>query len=86
MKFQIQNFRVMVMWVALWAIPFLLAAQSVDKNYLLGKFDPAAHPQFVKLSDEHTQGSARGAYLRKETYDAFIRMSDAASKDEGVRA
>lgn len=58
-------------------------AQSVDKNYLLGKFDPATHPQFSKLSDEHAQGSAKGAYLRKETYQAFIKMSEAAKK-EGV--
>ena len=60
-----------------------LQAQPVDKNYLLGKFDPATHPQFVKLADEHTRGSGRGAYLRKETYAAFIKMSDAARK-EGV--
>ncbi|HMR58447.1 MAG TPA: hypothetical protein PKC10_14080, partial [Cyclobacteriaceae bacterium] len=56
-------------------------AQQVDKNYLLGKFDPATHTQFIKLSDEHTRGSARGAYLRKETYEAFVKMSEAALKD-----
>jgi LAS superfamily LD-carboxypeptidase LdcB len=60
-----------------------LQAQPVDKNYLLGKFDPATHPQFVKLADEHTRGSGRGAYLRKETYEAFMKMNDAARK-EGV--
>lgn len=58
-------------------------AQTPDKNYLLGKFDPTTHPQFSKLSDEHAQGSAKGAYLRKETYDAFIKMNEAARK-EGV--
>jgi len=73
----------MIIWVALWATPFFTSAQSVDKNYLLGKFDPAAHPQFSKLSDEHTQGSAKGGYLRKETYEAFIKMSEAA-RNEGV--
>lgn len=60
-----------------------IQAQPVDKNYLLGKFDPATHVQFVKLADEHTRGSGRGAYLRKETYEAFIKMSDAARK-EGI--
>jgi D-alanyl-D-alanine carboxypeptidase len=64
-------------------VTLALQAQPVDKNYLLGKFDPATHPQFVKLADEHTRGSGRGAYLRKETYEAFIKMSDAAHK-EGV--
>ena len=83
MRSQSQQFKFQLMWVALWATPFLLGAQSVDKNYLLGKFDPATHSQFVKLQDEHTQGSGRGAYLRKETYDAFIKMSEAAKK-EGV--
>jgi zinc D-Ala-D-Ala carboxypeptidase len=58
-------------------------AQQVDKNYLLGKFDPSTHADFVKLADEHTRGSGRGAYLRKETYAAFVKMSDAARK-EGV--
>lgn len=56
-------------------------AQSVDKEYLMGKFDPATHAQFIQLKDEHTRGSGRGAYLRKETYEAFIKMSDAARKD-----
>ncbi len=72
-----------VMWVALWATPFFVCAQQVDKNYLLGKFDPATHPQFAKLGDAHAQGSAKGGYLRKETYEAFIKMSDAAHQ-EGV--
>lgn len=56
-------------------------SQTPDKNYLLGKFDPATHAQFSKLSDEHAQGSAKGAYLRKETYQSFIKMSEAAKKD-----
>ncbi|MCE7863140.1 MAG: D-alanyl-D-alanine carboxypeptidase family protein [Bacteroidetes bacterium CHB5] len=58
-----------------------LQAQPVNKNYLLGKFDPATHPLFVKLADEHTRGSGRNAYLRKETYEAFVKMSEAALKD-----
>jgi LAS superfamily LD-carboxypeptidase LdcB len=65
----------------LWVIPFFIYSQPINKNYLLGKFNPADHPLFVKLKDEHTQGSARGAYLRKETYEAFIKMSEAAKKD-----
>ncbi len=80
MKLDLVKFR-FVIWVALWATPFFLAAQKIDKNYLLGKFEPSTHPQFVKLSDEHARGSAQGGYLRKETYQAFIKMSDAAGKD-----
>jgi zinc D-Ala-D-Ala carboxypeptidase len=71
--------------LAFFILAFIVEAktQPVDKNYLLGKFDPSTHADFVKLSDEHTRGSGRGAYLRKETYAAFIKMSDAARK-EGV--
>ncbi|MBN8577310.1 MAG: M15 family metallopeptidase [Cytophagales bacterium] len=66
-------------------LAFIVEAKSqpVDKNYLLGKFDPATHSQFVKLADEHTRGSGRGAYLRKETYEAFLKMS-AAARQEGI--
>jgi len=59
-------------------------AQDVDKNYLLGKFNPNQDSRFVVLDDQHTAGSARGAYLRKETYEAFIRMANAA-KEDGVQ-
>lgn len=59
------------------------AAQTPDKNYLLGKFEPAADGRFSKLNSEHTGGSARGGVLRTEAYDAFIRMAAAAQK-EGV--
>jgi zinc D-Ala-D-Ala carboxypeptidase len=70
--------------IALIFIVNSLQAQPTIKNYLLGKFDPATHPGFVQLKDEHTQGSARAGYLRKEAYEAFIKMSDAAKKD-GVK-
>jgi D-alanyl-D-alanine carboxypeptidase len=80
MKSDSVKFR-LVFWVALWATPIFLCAQTIDKNYLLGKFDPATHPQFVTLSDNHAKGSAKGGYLRKETYEAFVKMCEAARKD-----
>jgi len=52
-----------------------------DKNYLLGRFNPSADTSFVKLPKEHASGSALGGYLRKESYIAFVKMSDAAKKD-----
>jgi len=81
MSFQAIEFKFQMIWVALWATPFFITAQPVEKDYLLGKFDPATHSQFVQLKDDHTQGSARGAYLRIETYQAFIKMREAAKKD-----
>lgn len=51
------------------------------KSDLLGKFDPAAHPEFEKIASTHTGKS--NIYLRKETYEAFKRMHKAAQL-EGV--
>lgn len=54
---------------------------TVALNYLLGKFDPAKDTAFAKIADIHAKGSARGAYLHKESYAAFVRMYEAAQKD-----
>lgn len=53
----------------------------VDENYLLGMFEPTKHSDFVPIKQEHTTKSS--AYLRKDTYEAFVRMHDAAKK-EGI--
>ncbi len=54
---------------------------KVDENYLLGMFDPATHADFVAIKQEHTTKSS--AYLRKDTYTAFVAMHEAAKK-EGI--
>ena len=54
---------------------------NADENYLLGMFDPATHPDFISVHKEHTTKSV--AYLRKDTYEAFVKMHDAAKK-EGI--
>jgi zinc D-Ala-D-Ala carboxypeptidase len=54
---------------------------QVDKKYLLGQFDESNDARFIKLDDTHTKGSATGKYLRKETYEAFIKMATAAKQD-----
>ena len=59
----------------------LSLSQEVDRNYLLGRFNQKEDNRFVKLEDEHTAGAARGQYLRKETYEAFKRMAEAARRD-----
>ena len=64
--------------------PFSLQPESsgtkkeiqVNKHYLLGKFDPAKKKNFVKIDSKYTKN--RRLYLRQETYEAFIRMHDAA--------
>ncbi|MEZ4774351.1 MAG: M15 family metallopeptidase [Bacteroidia bacterium] len=54
---------------------------TVETYYLLGKFDPAKDTAFAQIADIHAKGSARGAYLHKESYAAFVRMYDAAKAD-----
>jgi zinc D-Ala-D-Ala carboxypeptidase len=60
-----------------------LRAQRVDKNYLLGRFNPEADNRFEKIPAEYSSGSAKGGYLRKEVLQAFGKMREAA-KNEGV--
>lgn len=48
-------------------------------SYLMGKFDPASEPGFVKVDARYS--SDAGMYLRKETYAAFLKMYAAARKD-----
>jgi D-alanyl-D-alanine carboxypeptidase len=57
---------------------------TVEKNYLLGHFDPSTDSRFVQLTSAHTKRIASRDYLRKETYDAFLRMAKDAAK-EGVK-
>ena len=54
---------------------------SVDVNYLLGRFEPAKDTNFVKIENRHSAGSGRGAYLHRETYEAFKVMYDSAKAD-----
>ncbi len=65
------------------AIAFSLVAQDVDKKYLMGQFDPVTDSRFAKIDDAFAQGSAKGGVLRKETYEAFVKMAEAAKK-EGI--
>ncbi|MFO7789694.1 MAG: M15 family metallopeptidase [Bacteroidales bacterium] len=50
-----------------------------DKNELLGKFQPSAHPDFVLADPAVTYFPE--IYLRKNTYNAFLKMRQAAMKD-----
>ena len=63
------------------SLPFFIAlllmssytnVQEIPVNELLGKFNPATHPDFIKIDDEYTSKS--DIYLRKEAYKAFKNM------------
>jgi zinc D-Ala-D-Ala carboxypeptidase len=62
-------------------LTFSFSKNSIDKNYLLGKFEPSADSRFVKLSSEYAQGSALNGFVRKETFEAFQKMAAAAKKE-----
>lgn len=49
-------------------------------EYLMGRFDPATHPDFVSVDPKYTDGA--GYYLRRDAYESFRRMWDAAAADE----
>lgn len=53
--------------------------QAVDSNYLLGKFNPAARPDFVAVGKPYADRS--GMSLRREAFEAFQKMWKAAQKD-----
>ena len=54
----------------------------LNATYLTGKFDPAEHPDFVKVADAYGDGDPY--LLRADTYAAFEAMHAAALED-GVR-
>ncbi len=58
-----------------------LTAQRVQEKDLLGKINPKTHADFVLVDKKHTHN--REIYLRKETYQAFLAMAQAAQK-EGI--
>lgn len=56
-----------------------LNTEIQNKDYLLGKFNPAQHPDFELIKLKYADKS--GMYLRKEVYAAFKRMHIAAKKE-----
>lgn len=50
-----------------------------SKDYLMGKFVPSKHEDFTTIKTTHA--SRGGMYLRKDTYEAFQQMYNAALKD-----
>jgi LAS superfamily LD-carboxypeptidase LdcB len=57
---------------------------NISVALLTGKFDPAEHPDFARIPDAWSGGSACGAYLHREALAAFLRMAEAAQR-EGIR-
>lgn len=54
---------------------------SISIDYIMGKFDPAKHPDFVKIDTRYADKA--NLYLRKAAYESFLKMH-AAAKADGV--
>ncbi len=57
------------------------APESVTKEYLLGKENFIGNPKFIVIDQKYTALSKENAHIRKETYEAFVRMYEAALRD-----
>jgi len=63
----------------------LIQSEQVKLNkitYLMGKFEPKEHEEFVLVAPQYTTLNKSEMYLRKETYDAFLEMEKAATLDK----
>jgi len=54
-------------------------AMGFDTQYLMGQFDPSGHPDFVQVPARYAD--REGLLLRKDTYNAFLAMYEAAQAD-----
>lgn len=52
-----------------------------DLEYIMGKFDPSVHPDFTEIAIKYASG--KGMFMRRDAYEAFQLMYDAA-KEDGV--
>ena len=52
---------------------------AITLDYIMGKFDPVTHADFVRVDPPYSDGNNR--YLHKETWKAFEKMYKAAKKD-----
>ena len=55
-------------------------ARGFNTDYIMGHFDPAKHPDFTLVETRYAD--REGLYLRKDTYEAFLRMYEAAKRDD----
>ena len=55
------------------------AGEPATLNFIMGKFNPASQPGFVKIDAKYADRS--GLYLQKEVYEQFKKMYAAALRD-----
>jgi len=78
----ILNFQARALHLIVFDIATTDSLKPFTAEDLLGQFEPATHPDFVKI---HSSLSSKpNLYLRKEAYDAYISMHNNAAK-EGIQ-
>jgi len=60
---------------------WMTAEKGYDINFLRGMFDPAIHPDFVKVDASYTERT--DFFMHRQAYEAFQQMHAAAMK-EGI--
>jgi len=55
---------------------------TVSLDYIMGKFEPTTHEKFIRVAPKYANGR-KDRWLRKEAYNAFLKMH-AAAKKEGI--
>jgi D-alanyl-D-alanine carboxypeptidase len=64
---------------ALWVVlTSYRQAPVFHKNDLLGKFEAAEHPDFVRVPSKYA--AKQEEYMRKDALEAFLKMAEAAKK------
>ncbi len=84
--FAINNYRKMKLsFTGLILFTFFSTSKMSAQNqfsieYVTGKFDPTHHPDFTAIASPYTQ--LPSIYMRKDAYEAFKKMYDAAAKEK----
>ncbi len=56
-----------------------LPQDTFSLDYVMGKFDPSKHPDFVRIESKYAD--REGLFLRKDAYNSFKKMHAAAQAD-----
>ena len=72
--------KLLITGLILFAFYFSSAQNQLSVEYVTGKFDPTHHSDFTAVSAPYTLLPAQ--FLRKDVYEAFKKMYDAAAKEK----
>lgn len=67
-----------ILAILLIALPSLAFSQTIGKDELIGKFNPAKHKDFVKIEKKYS--TKDDLYLRAAAYESLKELSAAAAK------